>query len=524
ADLIATGKSDFTGTITNGPYLESYPADIILLEIGTNDMVAQNYSVTEINRLLSVIDQYEQQSGHPVLVIVGTIISIQNFPCGTHVGVNLFNNSLKLMVQNRISNGDKLILTDLECGAGINYYNDMWDELHPNIIGYEKMGQKWFNTIDEINAKPVVYDIPDQQIHEGENFPLINLNNYVSDLDDSDAAITWTIENEPQNLTVTISSSKVATIIPKDPNWNGTETVTFIARDPGKFIPVLHGVDSDEVIFEILPTNDPPSIISQKTTVIINEDSQYETSMNDLNINDPDDPVENMEILILDDVFYEHNGTIITPVQNFNGDLGVKLVVTDGKDQSNSFNFNIHIIAVNDPPVITSVPYPDTIVAIGEQYIYAFTVIDADEDILEFLIVEKPDWLEFISDENLLSGIPDTTDQGIAPVRIVVSDGSDSAEQKFNLKVSLFTGSDNPDGRLINVYPIPADKYLNVESKDLKILQFSIYDSEGKLIFSKRPSSLLQNLFIDVSDFPAGIYIMKAQTTEGIITKKIQIR
>jgi hypothetical protein len=98
---------------------------------------------------------------------------------------------------------------------------------------------------------PVVTDIPDQTIDEGQSFATIPLDNYVSDLDDPDANITWTATGQSQ-LSVTISPSRVATIHVPNPDWFGVETITFTAKDP------LNHTASDPATFTVNPVNDPP--------------------------------------------------------------------------------------------------------------------------------------------------------------------------------------------------------------------------------------------------------------------------
>jgi len=47
-------------------------------------------------------------------------------------------------------------------------------------------------TVDPINDQPTLTDITNQTINEGETFTLINLDDYVIDIEDPDENITWT--------------------------------------------------------------------------------------------------------------------------------------------------------------------------------------------------------------------------------------------------------------------------------------------------------------------------------------------
>ncbi len=104
-------------------------------------------------------------------------------------------------------------------------------------------------TVNEVNVAPVVNDIPDQTIAEGDTFATINLDDYVSDVDNADADMTWTYSGNIE-LTVTIVD-RVATITIPDENWNGAETITFTATDPGALS------DSDDATFTVTPAQQP---------------------------------------------------------------------------------------------------------------------------------------------------------------------------------------------------------------------------------------------------------------------------
>ena len=86
-------------------------------------------------------------------------------------------------------------------------------------------------TVTAVNDTPVVSDIPDQTIAEGASFTTINLDGYVSDVDNLDAEMTWSYSGNT-SLTVSIVD-RVATITAPSADWNGAETITFRATDPG---------------------------------------------------------------------------------------------------------------------------------------------------------------------------------------------------------------------------------------------------------------------------------------------------
>ncbi len=103
-----------------------------------------------------------------------------------------------------------------------------------------------------LNVAPVVTDIPDQTIAEGEDFATINLDDYVSDLNHPDSEMTWTWSGNT-DLSVSIVD-RVATISTPDANWNGSETITFKATDPGALF------DEDAATFTVTAENDPPVV------------------------------------------------------------------------------------------------------------------------------------------------------------------------------------------------------------------------------------------------------------------------
>jgi hypothetical protein len=115
-----------------------------------------------------------------------------------------------------------------------------------------------------VNDAPVVLDIPDQTVTAGTPFATINLDSYVTDVDNTPAEMNWT-SSGATDLTVMISGLNVATITAPG-GWTGTETITFTATDPGP------ASGSDQADFTVIPDN-PPTVVSN--TLISSSGNDY---------------------------------------------------------------------------------------------------------------------------------------------------------------------------------------------------------------------------------------------------------
>jgi len=115
-------------------------------------------------------------------------------------------------------------------------------------------------TIVATNLSPVVDDIPDQTINEGESFETINLDDYVNDPDNADNEITWTYSGNTE-LIISIDVYRVVTIVLPSAEWSGSETITFTATDPNG------GSDNDQATF----TKNSNSLIDLEIPITITE-------------------------------------------------------------------------------------------------------------------------------------------------------------------------------------------------------------------------------------------------------------
>jgi lysophospholipase L1-like esterase len=160
------------------------PVDVVLLHIGTNDISGgQNPSdiALEIGQILDEIDEYEAATSSEVWVILARIISRTDSKVSQTATLN---NAIQILADARITAGDKIIVVDMENGAGIVYNTttgDMDDSVHPVDSGYEKMANTWFAVLDnflptycssESAEDFTIMVLPDTQMYS-DNYPEI---------------------------------------------------------------------------------------------------------------------------------------------------------------------------------------------------------------------------------------------------------------------------------------------------------------------------------------------------------------
>ena len=143
------GRSDDWIASNIDTYLDDNPADVVLLHVGTVELEEDTKGVEDI---LIEIDNHSEDT----TVILARIINRSccstgcSWWCDT---TTTYNNNVMEMAQERIDNGDKIILVDMEYGAGFDYDTwpdgDMWDEDHPYETGHAKMAVQWLDKLDD---------------------------------------------------------------------------------------------------------------------------------------------------------------------------------------------------------------------------------------------------------------------------------------------------------------------------------------------------------------------------------------
>jgi len=155
--------------------IQSYNPDIVLLQIGTNDILSgYNEGITErLENLANVILSY--MTDPTDILYVSTIPDIDAIMRADWLGayginawsstdeekqqlkitvqecIDSYNKSIYNMVSEMQKEGKQIKFADIN--SVIDYQTDLYDGVHPNEQGYEKMGKYWADIIDsELNG------------------------------------------------------------------------------------------------------------------------------------------------------------------------------------------------------------------------------------------------------------------------------------------------------------------------------------------------------------------------------------
>lgn len=136
-------------------FLNANPADIVLLHIGTNDLLNGDTPATateDVERILERVDDWENDNNELVVVLARIINRATVDPQTSE-----YNNQLAEMAQSRIDGGDQIVLVDMENSAGLEYQEsgpDWGDSIHPSYHGYQKMAALWLSRMRNELAMP----------------------------------------------------------------------------------------------------------------------------------------------------------------------------------------------------------------------------------------------------------------------------------------------------------------------------------------------------------------------------------
>ena len=260
-------------------FLNTNPADIILLHIGTND-ISQIPSYTDpadVEGILDKIDTWEAANNRMAIVILAEIINRQGYVCPNSSTTTTFNHNVRTMALNRINDPihpDRIVIVDMECSAGLNYSTDMADTVHPNDNGYEKMAEKWFDGL--LKVLPQADAGPNQNVAEK---TLVTLDG--SGSDDPDSGYLYYYWDQLSSGTTVILSDPTV----KKPTFKAPAVGSSGGRLEFELtVTDTDGFEHSDTVFIninnvlVLPVADagPDQIVTEGKTVILNGSNSHD--------------------------------------------------------------------------------------------------------------------------------------------------------------------------------------------------------------------------------------------------------
>ncbi|MEI9944991.1 MAG: SGNH/GDSL hydrolase family protein [Chitinophagaceae bacterium] len=145
------GWDSIRGNIDN--WLEKYKPDIVLMELGTNE-VFQCTPIASAMKDFSVIIDKLRRKNPSVKILLAKIPPLgaqwaSKKLCGNDTSyeqsVQLFNEAIVQFAHAKTKKKSPIIIVDQF--TGVNPSADMYDDIHPNTTGEIKMAERWFETM-----------------------------------------------------------------------------------------------------------------------------------------------------------------------------------------------------------------------------------------------------------------------------------------------------------------------------------------------------------------------------------------
>lgn len=134
-------------------WIKTYTPDIVLIELGTNDVFQCIPVKDAMNNISSIIDILRKKNRH-VRIFIAQIPPlgaqwVNKKLCGNNISYGQaiinFNKQIAILAIAKNTGASSVIAVDQY--AGINPAIDMYDDIHPNDIGEKLMAERWYKAI-----------------------------------------------------------------------------------------------------------------------------------------------------------------------------------------------------------------------------------------------------------------------------------------------------------------------------------------------------------------------------------------
>ncbi len=313
---------------------------------------------------------------------------------------------------------------------------------------------------------------------------IVKITSEFYDLNDFIVDLMCASDLDPKTLPECVASSDVSSLecdytIPKESGTHQLNCVVFNGIDYSDIISTNYDVTSFIENLQISPLNVYTDIILTADYVL----EDYELNSNVLKT---DNSIIN---------WYLEGSTEPISIGNsldsnlFNKGDELYFNVTPCSDVCGPEVSSPIIIVKNSMPKITSIP--SLLVNEDSVYSYTITASDKDNDGLIFDVVEKPDWLSFDSNTQILSGMPLQENVYDYNIKLNVSDEEKVVEQEFTITVNNVNDAPTITSEpIISVYEDQSYSYVLVvvdEDQDPLTFNFEMpswlsFDSDTKTL------------------------------------------
>ena len=371
------------------------------------------------------------------------------------------------------------------------------EDFHGYIFVDLKLDMSFLLKVLPVNDKPMLVEIEQQSIEEDSE---LYLNLFAIDMDGDDLTYGASIDGNG----IVETEGDMLTVIPNQ-DFNGLIYVTIAVSD---------GKDTEESKFniQVMPINDAPVLDSIDSQSIV-EDSSLRLLLSATDV-DGDSLIYSADAGENADVKIDGRQLLVTPKNNFNGEINVYVYVDDGTSKE-KINFLLRVTPVNDAPVLTSI-IPDEK---QEKINIQLMANDIDGDSLIYSVNTDAS-AKVTMKNNLLIVKPNKDYEGTAPLTLKTFDGSSSIDTNITLInplpgiLAIAPQSMKEDSELIlklTAKDIEGDRYIFKsrfnENAKIEIIDDKLTIKPVKNYFGHLKVSLTVSDNIDSTNFDFGINV-----------------
>ena len=312
--------------------------------------------------------------------------------------------------------------------------------------------------VQNINQPPEIVSYDFETSTEDESFSIFITDFEICDPDNLDNEINMVILNGSDYEIINQSQNLIMPIT--EDLQESTIDISFIFDDGEDF----NNITAFNAELVVMPVNDIPEIIGLAPNFDFYEDNSFELSIENLIIDDPDNSFWTLYVYENDSSPFSVEELIITPFQNYNGDLIIPVKIEDDENESEIFNLTLNLIPVNDPPtsiwdqqdsnqfnLFMSEDFEDSVLFnfnevfsdIDDDYLTFNYPADQNFNLFNHVLSESGDFI-IESLFNINSGINEQDVFDVNSFDISVQDSSESISEIYNFEVAVLPKNDPP--------------------------------------------------------------------------------